>query len=549
MQSKLETNSTKKKNLLLIILSLIIFILGISLFGIFKIIKAKGYSTAISAMTSETEEVNHILEGFLKPTTDMLTIVKKWDENNLISINEDEKFASLLIPILSQYSQINGFIMMDSQEQLLMVIKNNESWKSYVIKNSVESPYIDNACKITDYDQNGKILSSNIKIIPQDLRDIVSFPDTQLDPYEEKMTWEIARENEALNLRRIIFSQQWHSKRVVVKTSISFRLSDVVSQFSSIAFSEHFQIFMTDQFGKEVNIFSGDKVPKELINDSEKAIAKDWNERGKKLTAPVRLADLGLLYYIQPFSGDSSLYLGIILYEQLMKESVTSSSSISILNTISFIITGIGLTMFFISIIISRREEKQLGIYSIPKNEEEWKKLISNGESANLEFKSSIRWDMVKDCKNTVLENVIIKTVGAFSNSEGGILIIGVADDGSILGLEKDYSTLQKQNKDGFELHLRELLNTACGISNTAKNIKTEFPILDKKEICAVIVLPSTTPVYTKITDPKKGKTEKFYIRSGNSSRELEQISDVTGYIMSHFKNKKKLYSLEKNQF
>ena len=91
--------------------------------------------------------------------------------------------------------------------------------------------------------------------------------------------------------------------------------------------------------------------------------------------------------------------------------------------------------------------------------------------------------------------------------------------------------------------------NTACGISNTAKNIKTEFPILDKKEICAVIVLPSTTPVYTKITDPKKGKTEKFYIRSGNSSRELEQISDVTGYIMSHFKNKKKLYSLEKNQF
>ena len=490
-------------------------------------------------MTSETEEVNHILEGFLKPTTDMLTIVKKWDGNNLISINEDDKFASLLIPILSQYSQINGFIMMDSNEQLFMIIRNNESWISYVIKNSLEQVDVDNACKITEYDQNGKKLSSHVKIIPQDIRNILSFPDNKLEPYEEKMTWEIARQNEALDLQRIVFSQQWRSKRVM-KASISFRLSDVVSQFSSIPFSDHFQIFMTDQSGEGINIFSGDKVPNELINDSEKAIAKDWNDRKRKLTSPVRLADLGLLYYIQPFSGDSSLYLGIILYEQLMKERL--SSSLSILNTISFIITGIGLIMFFMSIVISRKEEKHLGIYSLPKNEYEWKKLISLGESANLEFKSSLRWDMVKECKNTVLENVIIKTVGAFSNSEGGILVIGVADDGSVLGLDKDYSTLQKQNKDGFELHLRELLNGACGIGNTAKNIKTEFPILDGKEICVVVVYPSTSPIYTKIVDPKKGKTEKFYIRSGNSSRELELISEVTAYIMSHFKNKKNLY-------
>ena len=85
------------------------------------------------------------------------------------------------------------------------------------------------------------------------------------------------------------------------------------------------------------------------------------------------------------------------------------------------------------SIVISRKEETELGIYSLPKNETDWKKLISNGENSNLEFKSTIRWDMVKNCKNTALENVIIKTVGAFSNSEGGILIIGVDDNGNIL--------------------------------------------------------------------------------------------------------------------
>lgn len=540
MRNKTESNNIKKKNLLLILLSLIIFIIGIAMFGILKMINVRGYSTAISAMTAETAEVNQMMEGCLKPTTDLLSTVNKWYDNDLISIDNDENFASILIPILSQYPQMNGFIMLDSQEQLFMVIKNDLNWRSYTIKNSIVNIDQDNSCKITDFDQNGKMLSSYMKIIPQDLRDIIEFPDNHLENYEKKISWEVARANQAIDLRRIVFSQQWFGKRKVIKASISFRLTDVISKFSSIPFSEHFQIFMTNQLGEQINIFSGSKVPEDIVKDSEKAINKDWNERGKKLSSPVRLADLGLLYYIQPFSGDTSLYLGIILYEQLMKERVTSS--LSIFNTISFIITGIGLVMFFISITISRKEEKQLGINSLPKNEEEWKKLISNGENENLEFKSSMRWDMVKECKNTVLENVIIKTIGAFSNSEGGILAIGIDDNGTVLGLEKDYSTLQKQNKDGFELHLRELLNGACGISNTAKNIKMEFPILDEKEICVVIVYPSSSPVYTKIVDPKKGKTEKFYIRSGNSSRELEQISDVTGYIMSHFKNKKNLY-------
>ena len=66
LKNKTDSN-TKKKNLLLIILSLIIFFLGIAMFGFLKIINAKGYSTAISAMTAETEEVNQMMENFLKP--------------------------------------------------------------------------------------------------------------------------------------------------------------------------------------------------------------------------------------------------------------------------------------------------------------------------------------------------------------------------------------------------------------------------------------------------------------------------------------------------
>ena len=77
--------------------------------------------------------------------------------------------------------------------------------------------------------------------------------------------------------------------------------------------------------------------------------------------------------------------------------------------------------------------------------------LIAKGESAELEFKSTFRWDLKENKVNRALENVVLKTLAGYMNGNGGTLLIGVADDGSIVGLENDYKTLKKQDRDGFE--------------------------------------------------------------------------------------------------
>jgi len=69
---------------------------------------------------------------------------------------------------------------------------------------------------------------------------------------------------------------------------------------------------------------------------------------------------------------------------------------------------------------------------------------IVNGESAALEFKSTFRWDLRENRINRSLETVVLKTLAGYMNAQGGTLLIGVADDGSIVGLEKDYSALKK---------------------------------------------------------------------------------------------------------
>ena len=140
------------------------------------------------------------------------------------------------------------------------------------------------------------------------------------------------------------------------------------------------------------------------------------------------------------------------------------------------------------------------------------KELINGGENESVEFKSTLRFDVRDGILNKKLEYVVVKTISAFLNSEGGTLVIGVDDDGNSLGLDRDFNTLSKKNKDGFELHLRQLVKKYLGES-FEKYIKISFPIIDGKEICLVKVLRSSKPVFINYEG-----NEFFFVRSGNSS-------------------------------
>jgi hypothetical protein len=76
--------------------------------------------------------------------------------------------------------------------------------------------------------------------------------------------------------------------------------------------------------------------------------------------------------------------------------------------------------------------------------------LVKLGESAVLEFKSTFQWDVVQKQPNKALRKSSLKTLAGFMNTDGGTLLIGVEDDGSIFGLEKDLS-LVGSSQDKFE--------------------------------------------------------------------------------------------------
>lgn len=163
--------------------------------------------------------------------------------------------------------------------------------------------------------------------------------------------------------------------------------------------------------------------------------------------------------------------------------------------------------------------------------------LIALGESAELEFKSTARWDMKEQKANPLLEKVIIKTVAGFLNSDrGGTLLIGVEDYGMVCGIEMDYKIFAKaedQNEDSYELWLMRLLLNAYG-QEFAPYLHVTFhhshnPNPQPRTVCKITVDPARTPVVIEEANPKSGaKEEVFYLRTGNATNRLTLRQAIT---------------------
>ncbi len=64
--------------------------------------------------------------------------------------------------------------------------------------------------------------------------------------------------------------------------------------------------------------------------------------------------------------------------------------------------------------------------------------LLQAGENEVSEFKASARWDYREGRIAHAMEDAVIRTLAGFANHRGGSLILGVDDDGSVIGLAKD---------------------------------------------------------------------------------------------------------------
>jgi DNA-binding response OmpR family regulator len=138
-------------------------------------------------------------------------------------------------------------------------------------------------------------------------------------------------------------------------------------------------------------------------------------------------------------------------------------------------------------------------------------RLIEGGESEVCEFKSTVRRNLHSGKNDKAIEKAWLKTVVAFMNSLGGTLLVGVDDEGTILGLEAD----QFANDDRALLHVNNLIKKHIG-PEYAPFISFGTVDMGTASVLAVACSRAGPPAYFRTEDD-----DDVFIRVGPGSRRL----------------------------
>lgn len=128
----------------------------------------------------------------------------------------------------------------------------------------------------------------------------------------------------------------------------------------------------------------------------------------------------------------------------------------------------------------------------------ELRELIDSGESTTLEFKRKV-----------TNPKKIAKEISAFANTKGGFLLIGVDDDGTLVGVASEKSEL-------------DIVMTACQflIEPAVEPSKIDVINIAGREIVVVEILSGERKPYKLISEDKLSGKEikRAYIRIGEKS-------------------------------
>jgi DNA-binding response OmpR family regulator len=158
-------------------------------------------------------------------------------------------------------------------------------------------------------------------------------------------------------------------------------------------------------------------------------------------------------------------------------------------------------------------------------------RLIADGESSCVEFKSTLRFNLHAKRADSTIEFAVLKSIAGFLNSSGGTLIIGVKDDGELLGLDSD----QFPNLDKFQLHFWNLIRDSIGPEFSELIAAQPLTVGGGIQIFAVRCRQSTRPVFMKWKSAGESKVQElFFVRAGPQTEQLG-TRQALAYINSHF--------------
>ena len=489
-------------------------------------------SAYINDLASRAEEQ---FKNFYRPVVKALNLSLKYGQSGLFSLNKIEKINTSFIPILEEIPQLYSAKIVNDNNDVFYLTREGNHWISAAIKNQ-RDPH---RTLLQRWSEDGNFISDTLIQTSYNAFKSPWYRAARDSAQVNEIWWTKLRKIESAGSYGITACVNWSSKNDSNRISViafDILFKEVYNTVSNIKVTDNSRIFLFNSEGTVMALSTDDS-----LNFDESLVEKliqgedlkdrqhisdaigTWKSAGMPLDEPIEFSDYNRSYWLGVRLIDrarAKLWIGILIPTSDMLNQLQARQMTNFSFSAAIFLMGI-----FASVLMVRRYRRQitpgsLSILGTEDPEVRLEELINKGESSRLEFKSTMRMNLKTNQPGKEIELAWLKAATAFMNSEGGILLLGVDDEGNYIGLEAD----KFENEDKCLLHFKNLINQHVGAQFT-NYLNFGLLNINKKTIGVLECTSSKKPVFLK-----NKNEEHFFIRSGPSSIKL-QTSKILEYI------------------
>jgi hypothetical protein len=467
----------------------------------------------INLMHHKTEQTVSQFNEFIRPVVTNLSVLLRWGEDNILDYYDVPELNRLLLPVFDEHlPQVSGLMMADSRGLLYNLSRSNGEWVNLSVPPEYDAQLRPWFQGVLSEGESGEIFwSEAFRFSTHDMYGIAA-----------SVSYRVGDEAE---------------KRYVIALKIA--LEDIENMLEGMPLGNSGRLLLIQEdsvrdlveFGRRQQPF--DKVTptasRHITLNPEIALGiSTWKEASSHTGKALSFVISGKRWWIEvsPSLTSGESFIGVMLPDNVLQKEAGRFNFLFLIGLLGFLIFLLLLVLVFLRR-YSRQTEAMLDQKRFSEaSEEEIVTLINEGESSELEFKSTLRWNLKTDKPDKSVEFATLKTIVAFLNSDGGTLLVGVKDNGEILGIEKDNFA----NEDKLLLHFNNLIKQHIGLE-FAQHIYFAIKSVDERKILVVDCEESEDPAFLK-----HDGGEDFYVRVGPGSRKLP-----TSKVLEYLKNQDSL--------
>lgn len=481
--------------------------------------QARSYQQLIKQRATLADESINL---FFKRVGSSVTVLKKWGQSGLLSLDDIQPVTVKLIPILGGLVDVSSVLIAKSSGRFYVLSHDGNGWLSRLTDPN-EKPGIG---QFTHWQPDGMLQKQWEKPLERDALQREWYLGAVEAGNAGQIYWTPPYQFLDEKTIGITASASWFDEATPDKIQVvafDIVLDDLSHTLSRLQVSDDTRVFLFDSDGNVLT--ATDKhdatkhssfTPSNQLDDATitQSISVLYQKGGENREDPISFELGKQRWWADSYPiGPKNLgwKLGIVTPESAFFVSNQKSYYI-----FTLLVAAILSVSVFLIIILTRRYTYQIQklrhrVIHRDNLAQDILNLIKAGEDGTLEFKSTLRQNLKSGKPGKEIEIAWLKTVVAYLNTEGGFLLFGVSDEGEILGMEADLFL----NDDHCLRHFKNLIHQHIGIE-FAKMIHFDLIEIEGKVVGLVDCNPADEPAFLFNKD-----SEDFYVRSGPATIKL----------------------------